>query len=267
MSKIVRLSPEELRPHPLNRELYGTPTANTAYHDIRADMKRRGFDDKQPLLITEDRRVIRGVTRHAAARSLNLKEVPCEIFVPENPADAELEIERELVRGNIYRTKTETMKAREQRKILEIETALARGRMAEGTDGGPSKAADRVGKVFGESGKTVQRRLKVLEAIEQADADGDKKRASRLTELLDGKHITKALDLLSPKDKPAKPVKQVDVPRTLHDHVNTAQSENFEACCKAQCEAEIEIIEVSIDRMLTTVQAARQRLGLPDRSR
>jgi hypothetical protein len=139
--------------------LYGTPSQNPAYHDIKADMKRRGFDLKQPLLITADARVIRGVTRHAAAKSVGLEAVPCEVFTPEDPANAELEIERELVRGNRYRVKTQTMKAREQRKMLEIETALARQRRAHGSDGGPSKSTDRVGKVFGESGKTVGRRI------------------------------------------------------------------------------------------------------------
>jgi hypothetical protein len=263
VSKIVYLGPDELRPHPLNRELYGTPTANSAYHDLRADMKRRGFDESQPLLITTDHRVIRGVTRHAVAKSVGLAKVPCEIFAPSAPEVAELEIERELVRGNMYRTKTETMKAREQRKVLEIETVLARRRMGEGTDDGPSKATDRVGKIFGESGKSVQRRLKVLEAIEQADADGDKKRAGRLTELLDGKHITKALDLLAPKDKAPRPVKKVDVPPTLHEHVIKAHSANYEAAAKATCEPEIEVIERNIDRMANDVRTARERLGCP----
>jgi hypothetical protein len=260
MAKVILRDPRELRAHPLNHQLYGPPTANSAYHDIRADMRRRGYDQSQPLMITDDDRVIGGVTRHAVARSLKLAEVPCEVFKPESEADAELEIERELVRRNTYRTKTETMRAREQRKLLEVEAALARRRMAAGSDGGPSKSVDRVGKLFGESGKTVQRRLKVLDAIDDAEAAGDKRRGQRLMELLDGKQITKALALAGPTKDKTPAVKNVEVPPTLHAHVNRMYSECFEACAKARVEAEVEVIEAQLTRMREEVAAARRRL-------
>jgi hypothetical protein len=253
------IDPEELRPHPLNRVLYGPPSTNLACGDIRADMKRRGFDPNQPLPVTADGRVIRGITRHAIARSLKLKEVPCVTSTPEDPATAEVEIERELVRGNLYRTKTETMKAREQRKMLELEMVLARQRMSAGADGGPSKSTDRVGKVFGESGKTVQRRIKVLDAIEQAETDGDKRMQARLTELLDSGKTGKALALLNP-DKAPRPVKKVEVPRTFNDHLTKCYSENFEACAKAIVEAELDQLEANLERLRQDIEAARARL-------
>jgi ParB-like chromosome segregation protein Spo0J len=265
MRKLVYKHPDALRPHPLNRELYGPPSANTAYHDIKADMKRRGFDESQPLLITTDDRIIRGSTRHAAARANGLERIPCEVFVPADPAQAELEIELALVRGNAYRTKTETMKAREQRKLLEIEKALARGRMSQGKgdDDGPSKSTDRVGKLFGESGKTVQRRLKILTAIETAQQDGDARRATRLGELLDTRQTTKALELIGPrKAKTGKaPPRQVEVPPTFHAHMNRAYSEFFEGCCKAIVPAELDMAEATLKRMQDDLAAARRKLG------
>jgi hypothetical protein len=258
---IVTRDPADLRPHPLNKELYGPPTANSAYKDLKASMARGGFDDRHPLLVTADNRIIWGVTRWAVAKSLGLPAVPCFVFVPPEPATAELEIERQLVEGNRYRVKTEVMLAREQRKLLEVESALARRRMGDGSDGGPSKATDRVGKTFGESGKTVQRRIKVLEAIEQADAGGDKKKSERLTELLNGGKTVQALATISPKKKSgSRPVK-VDVPRTLHDHATRAYSENYEACCKAQCEGEIEVLVNNVERMLHDILTAWGRLG------
>jgi hypothetical protein len=268
MSKIIHyLHPDELRPHPLNRELYGTPSANTAYKDIRADMKRRGFDERHPLLITSDKRIIHGVTRHACAQSLKLEQVPCEFFQPKDPATAELEIERELVRGNMYRTKTELIKAREQRRILDVERRLGLQRMAEGSDGGPSKSTDRVGKLFGESGKSVQRRLKVLDAIEAAEAKGDKKLAGQLTDWLNAKQITKVLAAVdATKKKKAKPKpspKQMEEakPIPFHQHINAAISQFSDACAKATSEGEIKAIEGYLDQMQQQVSDKRQRLG------
>jgi hypothetical protein len=132
--------------------------------------------------------------------------------------------------------------------------------MAFGSDGETSKATDRVGKLFGESGKSVQRRLKVLKAIEEAEADGEQKRADRLTDLLDGKHITKALALLDPKKEATRPVKNVDVPRTLHDHVTKTYSENFEACAKAVCLEEVQVIAANVARLWREALNAMRRL-------
>jgi hypothetical protein len=132
--------------------------------------------------------------------------------------------------------------------------------MAGGSDGGPSKSADRVGKIFGESGKTVDRRLKVLEAIETAEADGDRKRAEQLTKLLEDKHIVKALDLID--NKPAAPRKPppVTVPRTLLDFAQKAYSEFFEACTKVECQGELEQVESYYRQMGDKLQATRAKL-------
>jgi hypothetical protein len=261
--KLINKSPDELRPHPLNKELYGAPTANTAYKEIRADMMQRGYDERWPLLITEGGLIIWGITRCAVARSLNVKTVPCQVFEPDSTTEAEIEqeIERELIRGNVGRRKTQLMIAREQRKVLELEREFARRRMASGADGGPSKASDRVGRIFSESGKTVQHRLKILKAIETAEEQGDRKRADTLTQLLEAKSTVKALNLIAGKaPKPAKPPK-VEVPRTLNDHATKAYGEFFEACAKAQVPAEVELLKATLGRMGDDLNAARKRIG------
>src|SRR6266540_1233575 len=125
---IIMVAVADLRPHPINKELYGPPTANSAYKDIKANMEHGGFDERHPLLVTEDRRILWGVTRWSVAKSLHIAEVPCEVFIPTSPQTAELEIEGEVVRGNMYRVKTQLTIAREQRKLLEVEKALARER-------------------------------------------------------------------------------------------------------------------------------------------
>jgi hypothetical protein len=258
--KIVWKSPEDLRPHPLNRELYGPPTANSAYKDIRDSMKANGFDERQPLLITTDGRILWGTTRNDIAKKQGLKEVPCEIFQPSSE-QPELEYERELIRGNIQRSKTQVMLTREQRKMLELQKSLARARMGGGNDGGPSKSADRVGKEFKVSGKTVARRIKVLNAIEQAEADGEQKKAERLTELLNANQVVKALNAIANKAATPRKPPAVTVPRTLNDHTVIAYSEFFEACTKVKVQAECDILEATLGRMHDDLQAARTRLN------
>jgi ParB-like chromosome segregation protein Spo0J len=264
MSKLIYRNPADLRPHPLHQELYGPPTSNDAYQEIRADIKLRGYDERHPLLITEDGRVIDGRTRRAIVIGLKMESVPCEVFVPKDPALAELEIEEEIIRSNMYRTKTETMKAREQRRLLEIETAKGRARMAQGGDGGPSKSTDRVGKLFGESGKSVQRRLKVLEAIEKAEGEGKHQRAKRLTELLDGRKITKALDLLKPQkvreaEQQKKGKAKQDVDRSPTGYYTRAGSD-WEAACFHISKAEYRGLGDQLKKMIAQYRAAGKRL-------
>jgi hypothetical protein len=287
--RIVMKSPAELRPHPLSKELYGAPTENDQYANIRFSMLHGGFIERHALLITEDGRIISGTTRWAAARSVKLDAVPCELFVPQNPATAELEIEAQLIIENGYRTKTRLMVARAQRKLLELQKALARARMAHGRDADddePSKSVDRVGAAFKVSGKTVTTNLKVLAAIDRAAAEGDARKAARLTELLEHGKTGKALDLIDGKaaGRPKKPVK-VEVPRTLNDHNSRAYGENFEAvakikmpaetelvganvarmfkdvCAKAQVAAELDSLEANLERMRQDLDAARARLA------
>jgi hypothetical protein len=257
--KIVKKAVADLRPHPLNRELYGPPSANSAYGDIKRSMNGGGYDDRQPLLVTDDGRIIWGCTRHAVAKSLGLDEVPCEVFAPPDPATRELEIEAEIIKGNTYRAKDELTIAREQRKLLEVEKQLARARMADGSDGGPSKSTDRVGATFRQSGKTVARRLKVLDAIEAAQAAGDDKKAKQLTDLLNSKRVVKALEVI--KGKPATPKKApaVDVPKTLHSHSTAAYSAFYEACCKAKSPAECDLLAGTLERMAADLKTARER--------
>ena len=77
---------------------------------------------------------------------------------PASDATRETEYEQQVIIGNVYRVKTQLMMARELRKLVELEKALARQRMGQGSDGGASKSADRAGAAYKLSGKTVERR-------------------------------------------------------------------------------------------------------------
>jgi hypothetical protein len=256
---------EELRPYSRNRELYGRPTDNSAYKDILYNMKKNGFDERYPLLITADGRILGGVTRHHAASKAGVEKVPCIIFQPS--ADLpELECDAELLRDNTYRSKTQVMLAREQRLALEVEKGLARARMGAGSDGGPSKSTDRVGKMFNVSGKTVARRIKVLEAIEQAEADGDSQKAKRLTELLEANKVMKARDVIAGKPAAKKPSK-VERKQSLLECSNLAVGEFYEACARVAIAEEVKILERALEQMHDSLRTARAKLDRGQRGR
>jgi hypothetical protein len=262
--KIVSYSPSDLRPHPLNKELYGPPTDNEAYANVRFSMARGGFDERHPLLVTRDGRIISGVTRWSAARSVKLQSVPCEVFEPLGEETAELEIEAKLITENGYRIKTRLMVAREQQKLVELEAVLARKRMAHGRgdDDGPSKATERAAIAFKTSGATVRRNLRALAGIDAAKGRGDERLAARMIELLERGKPGKAIDLIPAgkgKDRQKASVK-VDAPRTIHDHATLAYREFYESCAKSSIEEELHMLERYLDKMREALQTARARL-------
>jgi hypothetical protein len=264
--KTVMMKLADLRPHDLHQVLYGRPTQNPEYKNLREQMKQRGFDPRHPLLVTRDGRILAGVTRWAAAIAAGLTEAPCVVFTPSGEENAEPEYTLEILRDNMYRTKDEVMKAREQRAAKEAEAVLARKRMAQGARSGDvGKAAStseaRVGKLYKEAGRTVRRRIQVLDAIEKAEEAGDHKLAERMTDLLNSHKPGKALDLVQGKPKKPVVVKKVDVPRTLHDHATKAHSEFYEACCKAGIPEEVKILDGYLAKMHTALETARKRLS------
>jgi ParB-like chromosome segregation protein Spo0J len=260
----------DLRPHPLNEVLYGRPTENSAYQEIRFRMKRHGFDERHPLLVTDGGRILAGVTRWAAAKSLGVEEVPCSVFRPSSEDTAEEEYERQIIWDNMSRKKTELMIAREQRKMKELETALARKRMSRGGSTGDvgdeaGKAVDKVGKVFSESGKTVARRLKVLDAIEQAEEADNHKLADKLTELLNAGYSGKALKLIDGKPKKPAPaaVKKVETRPALLDDALRARSAFEAACFRATIGPDIQTLEKCYGEMGGYLETARKKVSRP----
>jgi ParB-like chromosome segregation protein Spo0J len=265
--KIVMVPVADLRPFKDNAEVYGPPTANSAYKEMKQSMKQNGFFPYKPLLITLDKRVVDGITRWACAKACDIVEVPCVVM----ETDDEAEIGRAMLEGNVQRKKSQLVIAREQRYALEIESKLAKQRMARGGDEGPSKATDRVGATYKESGKTVERRQKVLRAIEEGakGTQAEQKKAEQLTELLETKQTVKALEMIDGKKPQPKEDADDEAPapkarrpaRDVQDHASKMQSEGEQACHKAGVLAEVEMIEANCQRIFDFADAARRRLG------
>jgi hypothetical protein len=260
--EIVTMRVDELRPHPENKDLYDRPTANSEYKRMWDDMKQNGFSDLQPLIVTADRRVIGGCTRWAIARGLKVETVPCIVFTPQSadPEEAEEEIVRELIRDNQGRRKSERTVAKELRRLVKIESVLARKRMAHGAGGEPGKAVEKVGKERNLSGSSVQKRIKVLNAIEAAEDRGDTKKANRLEDLLNARKIDTAINVIKGKPAAPKPAK-VEVPDTFNSRYQKAYSEFFEACCKVMVPGELDQLRGLLARMAEEVEKVERRLN------
>ena len=71
---IIEKSVSDLKPHPLNAQVYGYYDSLTDNADLAESIKKHGI--LTPLLVTMDNVIISGYRRWNAARELGLSEVP-----------------------------------------------------------------------------------------------------------------------------------------------------------------------------------------------
>jgi hypothetical protein len=72
--------------------------------------------------------------------------------------------------------------------------------------------------------------------------------------------LVRALAVVKGETGKPKPVKKVEVPRTLNDHATKAYSEFFEACTKVTMPGELETLDATLGRMADNRNAAGDRL-------
>ncbi|OPZ87789.1 MAG: Phage protein Gp37/Gp68 [bacterium ADurb.Bin429] len=192
-TEVTTRAPTDLRPHPMNARLYGSGYDET----LRVSIEEEGIIT--PLVITRDNVIISGHRRLAVALALDLETVPVTII---DETD-QLEVTRKLILANTQRERTNEMKAREYRTLKHIETERARRRQQQsayttnirlgrgnGTEtvgesrpessGTAGRARDLAATVIGWSGKSADKAVAVLEAIETLDITGQEADASRL---------------------------------------------------------------------------------------
>jgi ParB-like chromosome segregation protein Spo0J len=119
--------------------------------------------------------IIDGHQRHAAAVALGIQEVPVIIF----DSTDELEILAALISSNKARLKDNVLLALEAKELMEVESKLAKRRMATNRAGGGVKnvseagsARDKVGGQLGMSGPTAQKLVETGQAIETLQSQG-----------------------------------------------------------------------------------------------
>jgi len=198
-STVLMLDPRELSHHPTNAEIYGDDTDADFIQSCKGGVLT-------PLIVTCDNVIISGHRRYRAAIAAGLDGVP--VVVSELRDD--LDIERALIIANVQRSKTTEQLARECKRLTEIESKQARNRQRTST-GGPSpqlvenlpqagnhdgkstrKTRDKVGEIFGISGRTVAKSAQVIEAIDAAETAGDDDRAAKIRAKLNNKSVDAA---------------------------------------------------------------------------
>ena len=163
-----------LKPHPVNRKLYG---AETISQDFIDSIKENGI--LEPLVIKRDGTIISGHRRWLTAKALNMESVPVRVLEFENELD-----EREaIITFNKQREKTFSQKMAEAEELEAIEGERARKRQVASLKKGeerpvrdkwPEREAgrtrDKVAQAVGMgSGKTYERAAKVWEAAKEGN--------------------------------------------------------------------------------------------------
>ena len=147
--------PRELKPHPLNIEIYGEENVDA---DLVKSIKLKGI--LEPLVIKEDNTILSGHRRWKAAKSLKLDKLPCRIITFSDP----LEEMDALIEFNRQRKKTVSQMMREGDKIAWIEKQLAKQRQ-EATRAKPGERADKRGAHLGTTLPKGKSREKVAKRI------------------------------------------------------------------------------------------------------
>ena len=184
---VTQVDPDKLTPHPSNKTLYGDST--TVDEDF-IDSIRGGI--LEPLLATAEMTVISGHRRREAAIKAGLHVVP--VVIRPDLTDP-LDIEEALILANKQRVKDNLQKAREFKRLQEIESKRAHERKGRTKKGVKSKAKGRAIDIaaaqVGMSRTTATKAAKVLDEIDKAVESGDKSKAKGLEDTL-RENVTKA---------------------------------------------------------------------------
>ena len=214
----------ELKPHPINADIYGDGCDT----NLRDNIKAKGI--LTPLIITSEKAekyganvIISGHRRFNASQMLQLSDVPVNI----SPLIHALDIDEAVIDANRQRDKTNEQKAREFSRIKEIERERAKERLSEAgvnTHGhrhqnlqpveifpqavlltneqeqreyapvkttvtrmptnGKGKSRDIAAKKIGISGKSAEKAEKVVRQIDTLKEQGDTETAEELRQTL-----------------------------------------------------------------------------------
>jgi site-specific DNA-methyltransferase (adenine-specific) len=128
MAYNVNKHPNELKPHPINTDIYGTESADL---DLVESIRKKGI--LESVVIKEDNTILSGHRRWVASKELNLKSIPCRVLAFDNNLDEE----EALIEFNRQRIKnfTQTMKESEYLLHIEKERAEQRRKATQTTDG------------------------------------------------------------------------------------------------------------------------------------
>jgi site-specific DNA-cytosine methylase len=164
-------SVNELKPHPLNEKVYGSPKLD---RKLIESIVKVGI--LQPIIIDRNKQILAGHRRWEACTMIAERRpnkdfrIPATIF-----SGSDFQAEQLIIESNRQRVKTPEQKAREFKELRRIEAALAKERMLAGRKIDPGKnfskgrAEDNAAAAVGMSRPTARK----LEAIVQKADGGD----------------------------------------------------------------------------------------------
>jgi protein gp37 len=216
----------DLTPHPLNDEIYGDGADNDLIESIRS----KGI--LNPLLVTNDNRIISGHRRWEAAIAVGLDAVPVVVF----GSTDELDIEEALIEANRQRTKNNEQIGREYKHLKRI-IAAKESRQGQRNDltsdrnqsevPPTRKAAEQIGV----SQFTANRAERVVDAIDTLQHAGDTASAAHLRTKLEssvnGAYVEAKSAGLIPAAEPPKPKPQASI-------ISVDQWNNVDAAQRAE---------------------------------
>ncbi|MFZ4778320.1 MAG: ParB N-terminal domain-containing protein [Terrimicrobiaceae bacterium] len=222
--EIVKVSDIEL--HPLSKKIYGDGISPT----LLASIQDEGI--QTPAIVSrKSGHVLSGNSRLAAAIAAGLEVLP--VIYREGDLSPEEE-EDIVITSNAGREKNRVMKVREYMELKRIEVALAKVRKSEklqkrgkGPNLEPStksrhKAAERVG----ESASTLDKGVKVIEAAEKLEADGNADEAQALLTMLNTESFDAAFK--NAQEKEVIPATKKKAGKALATGVNNEHDEDEE---------------------------------------
>ena len=188
MNNINNINIKYLKPHPMNKNIYGEEDIK----GLAEDIKKTNIITN--LIINQDNIIISGHRRYYACLSLGRKELPCEKITFSNENE---ELER-LLTENKYRDKTTWQRMQEAKAWEGIEKSKAKKRQAitgsknlglVSDPGHTLEDKDRATVAIAEkvklgSGRTYERAKKVVEKIDKLKEQGDEKNAEFLKTVL-----------------------------------------------------------------------------------
>lgn len=199
------LKPENLKNNGLNIELYGDKP-DPAFVEL---VRENGVIE--PIVVTQENVIISGHRRNQAAKICGLKEVPVTIVDVKD----ELEIQKLLILFNEQREKTTEQRAREFKKLKEIEEKLrSRGKkpLKTGADLNVAnlpqleegkRSRDIAAEKVGMSARSAEEAAKVVDRIDELEEAGETDEAAELREELNTKSVSSAARKAgTKKDKP-----------------------------------------------------------------
>jgi N6-adenosine-specific RNA methylase IME4 len=180
----------ELKPHPLNAEIYG----DGCNDELLALIQENGVKDEYALIITGDQAycganvIISGHRRFNAAQMAQIHAVPVTVSDKTTQED----IEELLVLGNVgSRERTTEQKAREYKALKRIEAARAKLRQGTRTDIRPNLDECSIGRSDANAAEkvgmkrvTAEKAAKVIDVIDKAKEFGEQAIAQEITETL-----------------------------------------------------------------------------------